>query len=255
MSWFPEQEGSVRTELEPGVRIERRSLLMGGLGLVALAGAPASAGTNRAVSAPGDVEDFLDAAAALARPLMGNDHANEDAYLFRLATLLAELPALPADPFGSGSGRIAFHGEGSQKAGDADGQSVRAIQIGFQPGAKISLHDHLNYSGVILCVAGEMHARNFDVFEEVESNGAVEAATGREVILRETVDALLLPGRFSTLSSTRDNLHELVAGPEGARVLDIFTYLRKPAGSRYLDFVGKVPVDAARRLYRARWHR
>ena len=85
--------------------------------------------------------------------------------------------------------------------------------------------------------------------------GRIEAATGREVILRETVDALLLPGRFSTLSSTRDNLHELVAGPEGARVLDIFTYLRKPAGSRYLDFVGEAPVDVARRLYRARWHR
>ena len=255
MSWFPEQEETCRAELEPGVRIERRSLLLGGLGAVALAGAPVSAATKSSFSPPVDVEDFLDAAAELARPLMGNDHANEDAYLFRLASLLAELPAHPADPFDSGSGRIAFHGEGSQKAGDADGQAVRAIQIGFQPGAKISLHDHHNYSGVILCVAGEMHARNFDILEKDEPVEAAVTGSGREVILRETVDALLVPGRFSTLSSTRDNLHELVAGPEGARVLDIFTFLRKPAGSRYLEFVGEAPVDAARRLYRARWNR
>lgn len=196
------------------------------------------------------MEDFLDAAAALARPLMGNSDPNEDAYLFRLASLLAELPAHPADPFESGGGPIAFHSEGVQKAGDAEGQAVRAVQIGFEPGARISLHDHHNYSGVILCVGGEIHARNFDV---IETPGQ-ENESGEEVLVRETMDALLMPGRFSNLSSTRDNLHELVAGPEGARVLDIFTYLKRPAGSRYLDFVGEAPVDAERRLYRARWH-
>ena len=33
----------------------------------------------------------------------------------------------------------------------------------------------------------------------------------------------------------RDNVHDLVAGKDGAQVLDVFTFFSKRAGSRYLQ--------------------
>ena len=243
MSWFPEME-AVGEELEAGVRVERRGFLFGGVGLLALPGL--RRGDDEPSGPPADVDAFLARAAELARPMMDADTPREDGDLYRLASWMADLAQLPADPFEGDTRPIRFHGDGQAVIDRDAGQSLRAIQIGFEPGAKISLHDHLNYSGVILCVQGEMHCRNFDIVEEVGED---------EVTLFESTNAMLVPGRMCTLSSTRENLHELVAGPSGARVLDVFTYLRKPSGSRYLDWIGEAPVDEAARLYRAKWNK
>lgn len=237
MTWYP---GADRpgTELEPGVRVERRNVLLAAFA-APLAVLPRGADDDL----PG-FEGFLDLAAKAARPLMGSEIGNEDAYLYRLASHLATVDELPGDGFGEIDQGVRFARDGERSAGEARHQRIRAIQIGFAPGASIPIHDHLDYNGLILCLEGEMRCRNFDVVEE---------QAGGEVVVRETVDALLTPGRFSTLTTTRDNLHELVAGPTGCRVLDIFTYFTERATSRYLTFEGEAPLDAARKTFAARW--
>ena len=47
-------------------------------------------------------------------------------------------------------------------------------------------------------------------------------------------------------------MHELIAGPEGAVVLDVFTYL-KPGARSYFMNVEETPRDAERRIYDASW--
>ena len=63
---------------------------------------------------------------------------------------------------------------------------------------------------------------------------------------------MILPGRFSSLGTTRENVHDLVAGPEGAVVLDVFTFLPNAQGSHFMD-VAETPRDAERKIYDASW--
>jgi single-stranded DNA-binding protein len=115
----------------------------------------------------------------------------------------------------------------------------------FRPDAVIPIHDHQRYAGAVLLVEGEVRARNFDVVEGSRESSAVR--------VQETSDVLLLPGRFSTLATGRHNLHELRAGPQGARAIDVFTFFEGAQGSRYLDLDEDAPLDAARRVFAARW--
>ena len=237
MTWFPGSD-IPGTVLEPGVRVERRNVILAAMG------APLVLGARPAVEDSDGMGAFLDLAAKAARPLMDGASTNEDAYLYHLASHLSQVSDLPENGFGEIGDGIRFAGGGGRSAGDESYQKIRAVQIGFGPGAKIPIHDHLEYSGLILCLEGELRCRNFDVVEEVE---------GDDVVIRETLDGLLTPGRFSTLSTTRDNLHELVAGPEGCRVLDVFTYFSARATSRYLKIQDEEPLDSAKRLFAARW--
>lgn len=237
MTWYPGLE--IGQEFEPGVRLERRSLLAGAAGLLGLAAAP----VGRRVREASGIEGFLDQAAALAAKLDVTDRRAEDGYLYRLASLLCEVAEQPGDPWGGLDEGIRFAGSGGRKL-EAP-RHMRAVQIGFGPGATIPVHDHKDYNGVILCLEGEMYCRNFDVVEEEGDSS--------NVTLLETVDALLTPGRFSILSTTRDNLHELVAGPKGARVLDVFTYFEEGATSRFLKWrEGEAPSE---RHVLARWNK
>ena len=124
---------------------------------------------------------------------------------------------------------------------------MQAVQIGFGPGGKIPIHDHRDYNGVILGVEGELRARNFDILgtDRVPPKGETFQ-------IRETRDDLIFAGGFSTLSRTRDNVHAIVAGSEGARVLDVFTYFVEGARSYFMD-VDPTPRDADRGIYEAAW--
>jgi hypothetical protein len=124
---------------------------------------------------------------------------------------------------------------------------LSAVSMRLRPGGGFSHHDHLNYNGVIMGLEGEVRIRNFDI----QGKGPSPEA-GKTFQIRETCDDLILPGRFSTLGVHRDNIHELVAGKDGARVLDVFTFFAKGATSRYLD-VEKKPRDADLRIYDAAW--
>lgn len=119
-------------------------------------------------------------------------------------------------------------------------------QILIEPGGSIPLHDHRDLFGAVVCVEGDVQIRSFDVVE-----GGREDAT---VTLRESVRCWLVPGRYSLLTRTRDNVHEFRAGPRGARILDLFVWLRDGAKSHELDWIDDPAGDGlGRRRYRARW--
>ena len=102
---------------------------------------------------------------------------------------------------------------------------------------------------MILGLEGEVRCRNYDIVD-----GSVNEESG-EFRIRQTHDAWLLPGRFSSLSTARDNIHDLRAGAEGARVLDVFTDVGRSEGSRYMEVDEESPVDAERMILNARWRR
>ena len=116
-------------------------------------------------------------------------------------------------------------------------------------GKGFSHHDHLDYNGVIMGVGGEARVRNYDF---VDTPPAVDS--DKSFQLRETRDDLILPGRVSTLGRNRDNVHDLIAGKNGAHVLDVFTFLSDRAGSRSID-VEEEPRDADLRIHDACWRR
>lgn len=117
----------------------------------------------------------------------------------------------------------------------------------LKPGGGFKLHDHRDYNGIILGLSGELRIRNFDILGDV-----AVPPKGSTFQIREIRDDLILPGRFSMLGRRTENVHDLVAGPEGARVLDLFTFYAAGAQS-YFRTVDAKARDTERRVYDASW--
>jgi hypothetical protein len=273
MSWYPETMGwkvaavpewlardePVGAEVAPRVVVERRHFLWlaaAAAGGWALSPAPAPGQEDQRKEPAGKpdspqgpaapprpaaltFDDFAREAWPHARELVRTPEPNEETYLFSLASLLARMRP-PEGKFARGPAKIGYglayyH------------QPLRVIQLRFEPGASIPLHDHREYNGILVGVEGEARVRNFEIFGRKD-----RPPKGERFQIRETQRGILTPGRQSILSRTRDNLHEVVAGPDGARLLDVFTFFSPEARSHDLDFRDK-PVDAERRLYEATW--
>jgi len=279
MSWFPERFGytggelpgsvlpdePVGSEFAAGVVLERRQFLWaGGLALlgtpaaVVADGPPAGVPHSRTPTGPAEAspartarrpeseiddlrfEEFVRAVRPLAEELVVSTRPNEDAYLFRVAALLARLRPIPEPLFAR------------PRNGLAVGQLHRAlpvavVQLRMEPYARLALHDHRNYSGILFGVEGQARVRNF---EFVDPNAA--RPSGRSFEIRQTAACLVTPGRCSTLARARDNLHEVVAGRDGARLLDVFTMFTRDARSFELDFRDR-PIDRDGGIYEASW--
>jgi hypothetical protein len=76
-------------------------------------------------------------------------------------------------------------------------------------------------------LSGELRVRSFDFRANFRSDG--------QLSLRLVRDSSLHRSGVSTLSRKYGNVHELIAGPEGARWLDVFTYFDRDAESHYLN--------------------
>jgi hypothetical protein len=250
-------------EVEPGVFLERRRLVFGGLAAVcaallsgesAVAATPQDAPASRPSSRPTSPEEAV-AATALdrflvealddARAITAAARPDEEAYLARIAARLLALPALPTSLFHDGGG--------PRSARAPRGRPLVVMQFRLAPGKGFKLHDHRDYNGVLCGLEGAADCRNFDFVDAATSRPATRpAAKSREFLIRETVRTTLKPGVVSTLSRTRDNLHEVTAGPEGARLLDVFTHFAPGSGSFGLATDWK-PVDGRPGVFRARW--
>jgi hypothetical protein len=234
MSWFPDRmTESGPTELDDGVLLERRSLLKASVGALALL---SLSWPQRALAQEPALDDDADlawdalatAALPLAEKLVRAKKPREEVYLARLAALVHRLK-IP---------------------GDRESLAVRrplvVAQFRLEPGRGFPWHDHRDYNGLILCVAGEARVRSADVL-----GGNPRPPNGRTFELRETADVRLTAGRASGLTRTRDNVHDVRgAGRDGARLLDFFTFFDAGGRSVSMDVAGR-PKDADQRIYEA----
>lgn len=241
----------------PGVHITRRRILE--LGLAGLAGVVATGcgvtGSGRkaqgeAPSGPLTVDQFVAQLRPEAMRLIHAEQPDEDTYLAAVSTLLASYE--PGEPW---SMRIPEkRGWGMNTA--AYMPPVAVFDMELEPGAKIDLHDHRHYNGVLYCVRGSVRCRNFDIVppegEQLDIAGGEVPPKGEDFLIRETQDTTLTPGRFASLARDRDNIHEVEAGPEGGTLVDVFTYFRREARSYELEW-DAAPVETGGKLYRAQW--
>jgi hypothetical protein len=239
MSWFADDAfadeiAGPGIEIGPGAQVERRAVLLLPLALLGTAWSFGRARGQEPVPprpAAGRIgfDAVVDALQPLAEGLIQSEQPNEDAYLARVAARLLELDRACVE-------KTSRHRK----------MPLVIMQIGLRPGGAIPFHDHRNYNGVLLGLEGEIRVRNFEV-----AGSEPVPAKDRDFEIRETADLLLTPGRVSSLSRSRDNVHDLRAGPTGGRVLDVFTFFGN-GGSHYMT-VDAAPVDAEKRVYRARW--
>lgn len=257
MSWFSEEHGSGLPvavhegsceEVADGVVVERRSLLWLSAGAVTalLAGVPRLTAQGPVSDLPRkpnalSFEEFLRQLYPMARRLVDSKGEDEEAYVMAVAAALTRLRD-PKAPL-----REAMRAFRKRHAKTGERFPLMAVSMHLEPGKGFSHHDHLDYNGVIFGVDGEARIRNYDFVDEPPALDTTDVFR-----LRQTRDDLLLPGRISTLGRKRDNVHDLVAGKQGARVLDVFTFFSKRATSRYLDVEAK-PRDADLRIYDATW--
>jgi hypothetical protein len=255
MSWFPEvppQDDDEKTGalIADGVLVERRDVIKISLGALAVwsLGWPQlalaeDAGAPKTKSEPDNGELAWDAllkeAIPMAEKLATAPKPNEDAYLFQLAALVARLKPVPD---------VTFKGDKPVIMVDTYRKlPFIAAQFQIQPGAAIPFHDHRDYIGVLTCVSGEASIRSFDIVGEDR-----RPPKGKSFEIRETFSGILSPARVSTLSRTRDNIHDVRAGKEAVRLLDFFTFFKKEGYSAYMD-VAEKPRDAEKKIYEANW--
>jgi hypothetical protein len=256
MSWFQTDavlaDERPRTAVADGVLLERRTLLRLSAATVAAGLATACAvpgGRKPAVAAPPptsdgtlDIAEFLAEMYPRAQAFVASGGEREEAYLMAVGELMARLRTPSTD-----DARSAMRALSEQHRTDDRRFEMWVAMFAFEPGKGFSHHDHRDYNGVILGVEGETRVRNFDILGD-----DLVPPQGATFQIRQTRDDLILPGRFSTLGTVRDNVHEVVAGPAGAKVLDVFTYLESDSRSYSMD-VDPRPVDAERGVYEASW--
>ncbi len=235
MSWFPERMTEAGpTEVEEGVRLERRSVLKASVGALALLSLnwPQRA-LAQEPSTDDDDELAWDALAAAALPLAEKlvraKKPREEVYLARLAALVHRL-RIPSD-----------------RESLAVPRPLVVAQFKLEAGRGFPWHDHRDFNGLILCVAGEAHVRSADIL-----GNDPRPPKGKTFEIRQTGALHLTAGRASSLTRTRENVHDVRAGRDGARLLDVFTFFDGGGRSVSMD-VDEQPKDAERRIYEATW--
>ncbi|MEL6712829.1 MAG: hypothetical protein AAFU73_04580 [Planctomycetota bacterium] len=243
--------------LATGVSLTRRRVLRTGIvGVTALV-----SGACGAVRRGNPIEDAPEADALpleafvartrrLARALLAEDDPDEDAYLAAVAELLRRhAPERPwrMNPVGE-SGRamnmLAWM------------PPVIVYDIRMSAGARIDLHDHRHYNGIIQCREGSLRCSNFDFVDDAgrRLDTRVEGVPpeGADFHIRRTVDTTLRPSDVAALQRDRDNIHEVVAGPEGCVLTDVFTHFRPEARSYGIEW-DRQPLRAGGDVFRASW--
>lgn len=252
MSWFSDhelvgmEEEAPGEEIADGVLLERRRVL---LASAAVTGTLLLGGAARATpgvrNGPDDLglEELLARALPLSRKMVGDGTANEQAYLFEVAALVARLADKKQAP------RPTMKAFRKQHQDPAEARfPLAVVQLRLKPGGRLPHHDHRNYNGIIVGVEGSVRIRNFDV---VGANAVPPEGTTFQI--RETQDTLVTPGQYSMLSRRRNNIHDLRAGPEGACVLDVFTFFDAKARSYWMEVDEEKPRDPEARIYDAAW--
>jgi hypothetical protein len=195
-----------------------------------------------------DLEAFYARWIPRARSLVREEQPRVDSFLYELCA-----DAVRRDPSFFPKRSMTIYSGNGMKTGPVGRDDVfQLIEILLEPGTVLPAHNHVAYAFVTLCLEGEARVRHFE--PEPGAPDAMQLEQDFEV--REVQEVLLRPGRVSTLTRTRANVHTITAGPEGARLLDFG--LKFPSrGDGPIAFsaleVDPEPTDAARGAYTARW--
>ncbi len=246
----PQADHEVGEEIAPGVVIERRTILkLGLLGLASLALPPLTGcqSAPQVAAPPLSFENMVALLRPRAKALIQAPVPDEEAYLRQVAGLMLRL-IRQTDPAAPAAGPVAFNAL-------LDERPLVIYQIKMAPGASIPLHDHRHYNGVLMGLEGACRCRYFDLLPPAGAakwgTADGQPPTGADFLLKPTMDCQLRPGTTGQLSRVKNNIHELVAGPDGARMMDVFTFFRQDGTSHWLEQRGK-KLDGSGNLL-ARW--
>ena len=257
---------TTRDDCAAGVRVTRRAALRGALALPAFwtlagCGAPSASAGMAAPAAPPALADGDDAttdpevAAFLAdwtaatEAFVASGSTDDDGHLH---AMLAELTRIGPGRF-PGRTVDGYAREGLTSGPILGTPTFLVLEFELAPGAVIQAHNHVGWSFVSVGAEGEATVRHY------EPDGAYpDPGTELHVDfpLREVQRTVLLPGRSSSLTRTRANIHAFQAGPNGARFLDFGVNAKEPAGG-YESFsvldVDSPAQDVERGVHTARW--
>jgi hypothetical protein len=224
----------------PGVHVTRRSVLELPA-LAALLPVFRSASRSREGGALTFAE-FTERSAAIATQ---DDAGFPEARLLRLAELAARLdptgvPRPELGAFGGYEPQICF-GPIHRSPG------LFLIEWHLEPGAVLPPHNHTPVHVLSLCLEGECWVEHFEIVGDAPAPGAEGAFR-----MRTTHAQLLRPGRASSLTPERDNIHTFRAGPQGALGIDVNVSI---PGKGDWSMIEHRPedVDGYQRVHRARW--
>ncbi len=241
-------DATIEREVFPGIH-ERRYFL--GTSLAAVAALisckvmPRTAFAKTMTKAADQLgwDEFLKQAVPVAQELIAQPNFSVDEYLYRigsLATRLKEIPDSKLGPYTSVEPRVWF-------GPSFRGKPFFIIQWRMEPGAFLPPHNHGNASVCTFGFEGAVRLRNFEIVGEL-----LPYTSDRTFRIRETRSEMMMHGRISTLSPSRDNIHCFQVGKEGARGIDINT-LHGENSFSFLDLSEK-PIDTDQRIFEAKWN-
>jgi len=254
MSWFESFEELERasriqpqTEVAPGVVLVRRTFVFGALAAGSALLSACQNAPKQLVELDNDeraLEDFVHTLRPRARELVASPAPDEERYLAHVGRSLTRLA-----PPKVGTVELA--------AGNWDMTSrcrfppIAVFEMRLAAGARLELHDHRDYNGVLSCARGSVRCGNYDIVGDVAAARA--RAKDEPFEVHKLAELTMRPGDVSTLSRSTRNLHELEAGPDGAVLYDAFTYFDAKARS-YNVVLGPAVAGSAER-FEARWKR
>jgi len=197
------------------------------------------------MDAPLDFEGFVKECAELAKIAQHETGLNEEAHIFRLSAAASRLrlTSVPKGKLGAFAGLSPPVEFGPLTIA----VPLAIIQWRLAPGATLPAHNHNPADVISLCLKGACTVRHFDIVD-----GAPDYSSKKPFLIRESRNDLLTPGRMSSLSTVRDNIHTFHAGKDGAMGIDINSILPGDKPFSFLD-VAEKPRDLQNRIYDAVW--
>jgi hypothetical protein len=197
------------------------------------------------MDAPLDFEAFVKECAELAKIAHQEAGLNEEAHIFRLSAAASRLrvASVPKGKLGAFAGLNPPVEFGPLRIA----APLAIIQWRLAPGATLPAHNHNPADVISLCIEGACTVRHFEIVGSAPDYSAKDTFQ-----IRESRNDLLTPGRMSSLSTVRDNIHTFHAGKDGAMGIDINSVLPGDKPFSFLDIADK-PRDSQSRIYDAAW--
>ncbi len=251
---------STERELDPGVILRRRTAFRFGLGALTtllcmspmnVLGQEVAGESEKLNDEAIELETLIARLRPEARRMISSDVPDEEVYIKRAIEELTKLTELETNRFGPPGSPI-------QSDYQAWVFPVSLYQFRMEPNSVIHIHDHRDVNGAISVREGSARIRSFDIFEEEgEKRWDVLAGKlpekGEEFLIQEKGDVVLKERQGVGLTRTRDNFHQVEAGPDGCLLYDLFTYFKlSAAGSHRVAWDGK-HFDPNRKLCKVTW--